>query len=164
MLTHVDDKFNGTTSTVNVIDYVSVKSEQLTYFTDVLFSEKDNSSKFGYRSQFNYQPSDFSYFSGSVLYFDKGFQLNDFGYLSRSDWIHLGFGGGIKLINFATDSYINQMDVKFDLNYDSDTKGNSNPVKIDQKNEIIFKNTSKLKFEFGAKTSGKNTTITRKNS
>ena len=164
MLTHVDDKFNGTTSTVNVIDYVSVKSEQLTYFTDVLFSEKDNSSKFGYRSQFNYQPSDFSYFSGSVLYFDKDFQLNDFGYLSRSDWIHLGFGGGIKLINFAKDSYINQMDVKFDLNYDSDTKGNSNPVKIDQKNEIIFKNTSKLKFEFGAKTSGKNTTITRKNS
>ena len=32
------------------------------------------------------------------------------------------------------------------------------------KNEIIFKDTSKLKFDFGIKTSGKNTTITRKNS
>ena len=54
MLTHVDDSFNNSTATVNVIDYVNVKSDQLTYFTDLLFSEKDNDSKFGYRSQFNY--------------------------------------------------------------------------------------------------------------
>ena len=51
----------------------------------------------------------------------------------------------------------------FDFNYDSDTNGNSNPIRIDQKNEITFKDTSKLKFDFGIKTSGKNTTITRKN-
>jgi hypothetical protein len=50
-----------------------------------------------------------------------------------------------------------------DFNYDADTNGNSNPIRIDQKNEITFKDTSKLKFDFGIKTSGKNTTITRKN-
>jgi hypothetical protein len=163
MLTHVDDNFNNSTATVNVIDYVNVKSDQLTYFTDLLFSEKDNDSKFGYRSQFNYQPSNFSYISGSVLYFDKNFQLNDFGYLKRADWIHVGLGGGFKQINFAEQSAINQIDMSFDFNYDSDTKGNSNPIRIDQKNEITFKDTSKLKFDFGIKTSGKNTTITRKN-
>jgi hypothetical protein len=164
MMTHVDDSFNNTSATVNVIDYVNVKSDQLTYFTDLLFSKKDDDSSFGYRSQFNYQPSNFSSVSGSVLYFDKNFQLNDFGYLRRADWIHVGLGGGYKKIDFAIDSPINQIDMNIDFNYDSDTDGNTNPIRIDQKNEITFKNTSKLKFDLGIKTSGKNTTITRKNS
>ena len=163
MLTHVDDSFNNSTATVNVIDYVNVKSDQLTYFTDLLFSEKDDDSRFGYRSQFNYQPSNFSYISGSILYFDENFQLNDFGYLRRADWIHIGLGGGLKQINFSKESPINQIDINVDFNYDADTNGNSNPIRIDQKNEITFKDTSKLKFDFGIKTSGKNTTITRKN-
>ena len=163
MLTHVDDSFNNKTATVNVIDYVNVKSDQLTYFTDLLFSEKDDDSRFGYRSQFNYQPSNFSYISGSILYFDENFQLNDFGYLRRADWIHIGLGGGLKQINFSKESPINQIDINVDFNYDADTNGNSNPIRIDQKNEITFKDTSKLKFDFGIKTSGKNTTITRKN-
>ena len=164
MMTHVDDSFNNTSATVNVIDYVNVKSDQLTYFTDLLFSKKDDDSSFGYRSQFNYQPSNFSSVSGSVLYFDKNFQLNDFGYLRRADWIHVGLGGGYKKIDFAIISPINQIDMNIDFNYDSDTDGNTNPIRIEQKNEITFKNTSKLKFDLGIKTSGKNTTITRKNS
>ena len=163
MLTHVDDSFNNISATVNVIDYVNIKSDQLTYFTDLLFSKKDNDSRFGYRSQFNYQPSNFSYVSGSILYFDENFQLNDFGYLRRADWIHIGLGGGLKQIDFSKDSPINQIDMGVDFNYDSDTNGNSNPISIDQKNEITFKDTSKLKFDFGVKTSEKNTTITRKN-
>ncbi len=163
MMTHVDDDFNNSTATVNVIDYVSVKSDQLTYFTDLLFSEKNDDSKFGYRSQFNFQPSNFSFISGSVLYFDKDFQLNDFGYLRRADWIHVGLGGESKKIDFQENSAIDQFVFGFDLNYDSDTVGNSNPLRFDYKNGIIFKDTSKLKFEFGIKTSGKNTTITRKN-
>ncbi len=163
MMTHVDDDFNNSTATVNVIDYVSVESDQLTYFTDLLFSEKNDDSKFGYRSQFNFQPSNFSFISGSVLYFDKDFQLNDFGYLRRADWIHVGLGGGSKKIDFQENSAIDQFEFGFDLNYDSDTGGNSNPLRFDNKNAIIFKDTSKLKFEFGIKTSGKNTTITRKN-
>ena len=163
MLTHVDDSFNNKTASVSVIDYVNVKSDQLTYFTDLLFSEKDDDSRFGYRSQFNFQPSNFSYISGSILYFDENFQLNDFGYLRRADWIHIGLGGGFKQVNFSNESPINQIDMNVDFNYDSDTNGNSNPIRIDQKNEITFKDTSKLKFDFGIKTSGKNTTITRKN-
>jgi hypothetical protein len=163
MLTHVDDSFNNSSATVNVIDYVNVKSDQLTYFTDLLFSEKDDDSRFGYRSQFNYQPSNFSYISGSILYFDENFQLNDFGYLRRADWIHVGLGGGLKQINFSKESPVDQIDMNVDFNYDADTNGNSNPIRIDQKNEITFKDTSKLKFDFGIKTSGKNTTITRKN-
>ena len=163
MMTHVDDDFNNSTATVNVIDYVSVKSDQLTYFTDLLFSEKNDDSKFGYRSQFNFQPSNFAFISGSVLYFDKDFQLNDFGYLRRADWFHVGLGGGSKKIDFQENSAIDQFEFGFDLNYDSDTGGNSNPLRFDNKNAIIFKDTSKLKFEFGIKTSGKNTTITRKN-
>ncbi len=163
MLTHVDDSFNNKTASVSVIDYVNVKSDKLTYFTDLLFSEKNDDSRFGYRSQFNYQPSNFSYISGSILYFDENFQLNDFGYLRRADWIHVGLGGGLKQINFSKESPVDQIDMNVDFNYDADTNGNSNPIRIDQKNEITFKDTSKLKFDFGIKTSGKNTTITRKN-
>jgi len=163
MLTHVDDSFNNNTATVNVIDYVNIKSDQLTYFTDLLFSKKDDDSGFGYRSQFNYQPSNFSYITGSILYFDENFQLNDFGYLRKADWIHIGLGGGFKQVNFSKESPVNQIDMNIDFNHDSDTNGNSNPIRIDQKNEITFKDTSKLKFDFGIKTSGKNTTITRKN-
>ena len=163
MLTHVDDSFNNKTASVSVIDFVNVKSDQLTYFTDLLFSEKDDDSRFGYRSQFNYQPSNFSSISGSVLYFDKNFQLNDFGYLRRADWIHVGLGGGLKQINFSKESPVNQIDMNFDFNYDSDTNGNSNPFRIDQKYEITFKNTSKFMVGFATQTSGKNTTITRKN-
>jgi hypothetical protein len=144
MLTHVDDSFNNKTASVSVIDFVNVKSDQLTYFTDLLFSEKDDDSRFGYRSQFNYQPSNFSSISGSILYFDKNFQLNDFGYLRRADWIHVGLGGGLKQINFSKESPVNQIDMNFDFNYDSDTNGNSNPFRIDQKYEITFKNTSKF--------------------
>ena len=162
MLTHVDDSFNNKTASVSVIDYVNVKSDQLTYFTDLLFAKKDDDSRFGYRSQFNYQPSNFSYISGSILYFDENFQINDFGYLKRADWIHIGLGGGFKQVNFSNESPVNQIDMNIDFNYDSDTNGNSNPIRIDQKNEITFKDTSKLKFDFGIKTSGKNTTITRK--
>jgi hypothetical protein len=163
MLTHVDDSFNNKTASVSVIDFVNVKSDQLTYFTDLLFSEKDDDSRFGYRSQFNYQPSNFSSISGSILYFDKNFQLNDFGYLRRADWIHVGLGGGLKQINFSKESPVNQIDMNFDFNYDSDTNGNSNPFRIDQKYEITFKNTSKFMVGFATQTSGKNTTITRKN-
>ena len=163
MLTHVDDSFNNKTASVSVIDFVNVKSDQLTYFTDLLFSEKDDDSRFGYRSQFNYQPSNFSSISGSILYFDKNFQLNDFGYLRRADWIHVGLGGGLKQINFSKESPVNQIDMNFDFNYDSDTNGNSNPFRIDQKYEITFKNTSKFMVGFATQTSGKNTIITRKN-
>jgi 2-polyprenyl-3-methyl-5-hydroxy-6-metoxy-1,4-benzoquinol methylase len=156
MLTHVDDSFNNSTATVNVIDYVNVKSDQLTYFTDLLFSEKDNDSKFGYRSQFNYQPSNFSYISGSVLYFDKNFQLNDFGYLRRADWIHVGLGGGLKQINFAEQSQpINQIDMSVDFNYDSDTKGNSNPIRIDQKMKSPLKTHQNLSLILVLKPQGK---------
>ena len=163
MLTHVDDSFNNKKASVSVIDFVNVKSDQLTYFTDLLFSEKDDDSRFGYRSQFNYQPSNFSSISGSILYFDKNFQLNDFGYLRRADWIHVGLGGGLKQINFSKESPVNQIDMNFDFNYDSDTNGNSSPFRIDQKYEITFKNTSKFMVGFATQTSGKNTTITRKN-
>jgi hypothetical protein len=164
MITHVQDKFNSSNATVNVIDYVNVKSDKLRYFTDILFSKKENKSHMGYRSQFSYQPSNLSYLSGSILYFEDGFQLNDFGYLKRSDWLHLGIGGGVKKIDFGEESLIDQIDSGADLNYDADTSGNSNPLRLDQKNEIIFNDTSKLKIEFGHRTSGKNTTITRKNS
>ena len=129
MLTHVDDSFNNKSASVSVIDYVNVKSDQLTYFTDLLFSEKDDDSRFGYRSQFNYQPSNFSYVSGSILYFDENFQLNDFGYLRRADWIHVGLGGGLKQINFSKESPVDQIDMNVDFNYDADTNGNSNPIR-----------------------------------
>ena len=162
MLTQVIDNFTNTTSTVNVFDYIQVRSEKLKLYTDLLASEKDNQSGLGFRTQFVYQPTKYSKTSGSILYFEDDFQLNDFGYLQRNDWFHIGLGADTKRIDFDEPSIILQIDSGIDVNYDSDTKGNSNPIRIDQRNEISFKDTSAFKLDFGFRSSGKNTTITRK--
>ena len=162
MLTQVIDNFTNTTSTVNVFDYIQVKSDKLKLYTDLLASEKDNQSGLGFRTQFVYQPTKYSKTSGSILYFEDDFQLNDFGYLQRNDWFHIGLGADTKRIDFDEPSIILQIDSGIDVNYDSDTKGNSNPIRIDQRNEISFKDTSAFKLDFGFRSSGKNTTITRK--
>ena len=162
MLTQVIDNFTNTTSTVNVFDYIQVKSDKLKLYTDLLASEKEDQSGLGFRTQFVYQPTKYSKTSGSILYFEDDFQLNDFGYLQRNDWFHIGLGADIKKIDFDESSILEQIDSGIDVNYDSDTKGNSNPIRIDQRNEIAFKDTSAVKLDFGFKSSGKNTTITRK--
>ena len=162
MVTQVIDDFTNTTSTVNVFDYIQIKSDKLKLYTDLLASEKEDQSGLGFRTQFVYQPTKYSKTSGSILYFEDDFQLNDFGYLQRNDWFHIGLGADIKKIDFDESSILEQIDSGIDVNYDSDTKGNSNPIRIDQRNEIAFKDTSAVKLDFGFKSSGKNTTITRK--
>ena len=162
MVTKVIDDFNSTTSTVNVFDYIQVKSDKLKLYTDLLVSEKENQSGLGFRSQFVYLPTKFTKTSGSILYFEDDFKLNDFGYLQRNDWVHIGVGADVKKIDFDDSSSIKQVESGIDINYDADTNGNSNPIRIDQRNEITFKNTSAFKFDFGFRSSGKNTTITRK--
>ena len=162
MVTQVIDDLNNTTSTVNVFDYIQVKSDKLKLYTDLLVSEKENQSGLGFRTQFVYLPTKFTKTSGSILYFEDDFKLNDFGYLQRNDWVHIGVGADVKKIDFDDSSSIKQLESGIDINYDADTNGNSNPIRIDQRNEITFKNTSAFKFDFGFRSSGKNTTITRK--
>ena len=162
MVTQVIDDLNNTTSTVNVFDYIQVKSDKLKFYTDLLVSEKENQSGLGFRTQFVYLPTKFTKTSGSILYFEDDFKLNDFGYLQRNDWVHIGVGADVKKIDFDDSSSIKQLESGIDINYDADTNGNSNPIRIDQRNEITFKNTSAFKFDFGFRSSGKNTTITRK--
>ena len=162
MVTQVIDDFNSTTSTVNVFDYIQVKSDKLKLYTDLLVSEKESQSGLGFRTQFVYLPTKFTKTSGSILYFEDDFKLNDFGYLQRNDWVHIGVGADVKKIDFDDSSSIKQLESGIDINYDADTNGNSNPIRIDQRNEITFKDTSAFKFDFGFRSSGKNTTITRK--
>ena len=163
MLTHVVNNFLDETATVNVFDFSNVKSKKLTLYTDILSSEKNNNSGLGLRSQFVYKPTKNSRRSGSIVYFEDDFKLNDFGYLKRSDWFHVGVGTDITKTNFDESSMFEQIDFGIDFNYDSDTSGNSNPLNIWQKNEMRFKDRSRFELMFGLKSSGKNTTITRKN-
>jgi hypothetical protein len=67
-----------------------------------------------------------------------------------------------KKVDFHESSPFNSIDSGIDVNYDSDTYGNSNPISIYQKNFIEFKDTSSLQIFFFYGSSGKNTTITRK--
>ena len=53
--------------------------------------------------------------------------------LKRSDWFHLGIGGGIKKIDFAKESLIDQIDSSADLNYDADTSGKLQSTKFRSK-------------------------------
>ena len=163
MVTNVENEMTGESSTVNVIDYVNIRSKKLITYSDLLTSEKNGKNGLGYRAQFTYLPNKLSNISGSLLYFEDDFELNDFGYLQRRDWIHAGIGGNRKINEFDNSSILKQIDYGIDLNYDADTAGNSNPIGIDQKNSFSFKDNSKFQLDFNFRSSGKNTTITRKN-
>jgi hypothetical protein len=106
MLTHVIDDIDHSSSTVKVIDYINIKSEQLTTYFDLLSTEKNGINGEGLRAQYTYKPDKLSRNSGSILYFDKEFRLNDFGYLQRNDWFHLGVGHNIQKIDFDKDSNV----------------------------------------------------------
>ena len=162
-LTHVENNFLNESATVNVIDFANVKSNKLTIYNDLISSEREGETGFGYRSQFNYQPTPSSRRSGSLLYFDDSLLLNDFGYLKKNDWFHIGIGSDITLIDFKKLKRVKELELGIDFNYDSDTSGNSNPISIGQKNEFTLLNASKFQFTWDLKTSGKDTTITRKN-
>ena len=162
MITNVKDDVAESESTVNVFDYINVRSKKLTTYADFLTTRKDNKSGNGMRLQYTYKPTDLSRNSASILYFDKDFQINDFGYLKKNDWFHFGLGHNIKKIDFSEGSPILQIDTEYDFNYDADTDGNSNPMDFTYKNRLEFIDTSKFSYDFRYKTSGKNTTITRK--
>ena len=162
MVTNVENDFLGTKSTVNVFDYINVRSEKLTTYADILTTKKEGDSGKGLRLQYTYKPTELTRNSASILYFDKEVRLNDFGYLKRNDWFHFGMGHNIKKVDFENNSPFQQIDTNYDFNYDADTDGNSNPIDFNQKNSITFKDTSKFNYDFRFNTSGKNTTITRK--
>jgi|TARA_B100001093_G_scaffold12227_1_gene11336 hypothetical protein len=162
-LTHVVNNFTNEKATVNVVDFTNVRSNKLTLYTDLLSSEKEGVSGFGLRSQFVYKPSQLSRRSGSILYFEDSFKLNDFGYLKKNDWFHIGLGSDVTKVDFDESSSIKERKIGIDFNYDSDTSGNSNPMQIRQDYNFKYKDTSSFQASWDLKTSGKNTTITRKN-
>ena len=162
-LTHVVDNFTNEKATVNVVDFINVKSDKLTLYTDFLSSEKEGVSGFGLRSQFVYKPTQLSRRSGSILYFEDSFRLNDFGYLKKNDWFHVGLGSDITKVDFNESSSVKERKIGTDFNYDSDTSGNSNPTQLRQEYNFQYKDTSSFQASWDLKTSGKNTTITRKN-
>ena len=162
-LTLVVDNFTNEKATVNVIDFINVKSDKLTLYTDFLSSEKEGVSGFGLRSQFVYKPTQLSRRSGSILYFEDSFMLNDFGYLKKNDWFHVGLGSDITKVDFNESSSVKERKIGTDFNYDSDTSGNSNPTQLRQEYNFQYKDTSSFQASWDLKTSGKNTTITRKN-
>ena len=148
---------------MNVVDFTNIKSDKLTLYNDILFSEKEGDNGLGIRSQFTYQPTPLVRRSGSILYFEDSFKLNDFGYLKKADWFHFGIGSDLTKINFKESSPIKERKIGIDFNYDSDTSGNSNPIQLRQEYNYKYKNTSAFQASWDLKTSGKNTTITRKN-
>ncbi|MFL2714846.1 MAG: DUF5916 domain-containing protein [Gammaproteobacteria bacterium] len=162
-LTHVVNNFTNEKATVNVVDFTNVRSNKLTLYTDLLSSEKEGVSGFGLRSQFVYKPSQLSRRSGSILYFEDSFKLSDFGYLKKNDWFHIGLGSDVTKVDFDKSSSIKERKIGIDFNYDSDTSGNSNPMQIRQDYNFKYKDTSSFQASWDLKTSGKNTTITRKN-
>ena len=88
--------------------------------------------------------------------------LNDFGYLKKNDWFHVGIGSDFTKIDFGESSNLEERKIGIDFNYDSDTSGNSNPIQLRQEFNYSFVNTSSFQASWDLKTSGKDTTITRK--
>jgi hypothetical protein len=72
-------------------------------------------------------------------------------------------GSDVTKVDFDESSSIKERKIGIDFNYDSDTSGNSNPMQIRQDYNFKYKDTSSFQASWDLKTSGKNTTITRKN-
>ena len=137
----------------------NVKFSKLTLYTDLLSSKKEGISGFGLRSQFVYAIQ-LSRRSESILYFEDSFNLMILDIL-KNDWFHIGFGSDFTKVDFIESSRIKERKIGIDFNYDSDTSGNSNPIQVRQEYNFKYKDT-KLQASWDLKTSGKNTTITRK--
>ena len=57
MVTNVENDFLGTKSTVNVFDYINVRSEKLTTYADILTTKKERDSGKGFRLQYTNKPT-----------------------------------------------------------------------------------------------------------
>ena len=77
--------------------------------------------------------------------------------------IIVGLFSSCSVVDFNKNSSLEEREIAIDFNYDSDTAGNSNPVTVRQEFNFSYNDTSEFQISWDLKTSGKDTTITRKN-
>lgn len=163
VLTHVSNKFLNESSTVNAFDFDKIFSEKIRVTSTVLSSRTNESSGYGLKSSIRYRPNKDQSTNTTFRYFDKGLDLNDFGYLKDSDYFQLSSRSSKQRTNYENNSSLNSSEVSVWWSLSGDTNGNTNPFFINPQIEYFYKDGSKFNAFLTFKSSGKNTTITRKN-
>ena len=163
VVTHVSNRLLNESSTVNAFDFDKIFTEKIRLTSTLLSSRTNESTGYGLKSSIRYRPNKDQSTNTTFRYFDKNLDLNDFGYLKDSDYFQLSSRSSKQQTNFGNDSSLNSSEVSVWWSISGDTNGNTNPVFINPQIEYFYKDGSKFNAFFTFKSSGKNTTITRKN-
>ncbi len=163
MYTEVEDNIFGTKAYVNAVDFDQYTNDKIRLSSIIFSSKKDNTSGLGFKSSVRYRPNKDTSFHTSLRYFDDELDINDFGYLQRSDYIQLSSRGSIDKNDYDKSSKLASREISAWISYSSDTNGNSNPLMLNPQIEYSYKDGSRLNIFTTLKSSGKDTTITRKN-
>lgn len=161
MMTYTDDPILERTAMVNVIDYDHIVNDKLRVSSILLHSETDNKASLGYKASLRYKPTKDDSHNFGVHYYGDDLDINDMGYLQKNDWI--SFGGRSSFDRyFSDDSKYKNIEYSLRYGHQSDTNGNTIENFINPKIEIELKDTNEFALWGVYKSSGKNTTITRK--
>jgi hypothetical protein len=163
VITNVKNEFTGEASTVNAIDFDKIYSDKIRIASTILSSKVENNSGYGFKASMRYRPNRNNNTNTTLRYFDKNLDLNDFGYLKDADYFQLSSRSSRQNTSYGDESNINMSELSLWWSLSGDTRGNTNPFFINPQFEYFYKDGSKFNAFITLKTSGKNTTITRKN-
>lgn len=163
VITNVNNEFTGNSSTVNAIDFDKIYSDKIRVASTMLSSKVENNNGYGFKASVRYRPNKNNNTNTTLRYFDKNLDLNDFGYLKDADYFQLSSRSSRQNTSYSDESNINMSELSVWWSLSGDTKGNTNPFFINPQFEYFYKDGSKFNAFITLKTSGKNTTITRKN-
>ena len=128
----------------------------------MLHADADNKNSIGSKGVISYKPTKDDSHNPGFHYYGEDLDISDMGYLQKNDWV--SFGGRSSFDRyFANDSKLKNIEYSIRYGHQGDTKSNTIENFINPKIEIELKDTNKFNFWTAFKSSGKNTTITRKN-
>jgi len=161
MVTYTDDPILDRTAIVNTLDYDNIVDEKLRISSILLHADAGDKSSLGLKSSFRYKPTKDESHSIGFHYYGDDLDINDMGYLQKNDWVSIG---GRSSIDKYYDESSKFKNIEYSVRYghQADTKGNSIENFINPKIEFRLWDTSSINFWTAIKSSGKNTTITRK--
>ena len=162
MVTYTDDPIIDRTAIVNAFDYDHIVNNKLRVSSILLHADADNKNSIGFKGGIRYKPTKDDSHNLGFHYYGDDLDISDMGYLQKNDWV--SFGGRSSFDRyFANDSKLKNIEYSIRYGHQGDTKSNTIENFINPKIEIELKDTNKFNFWTAFKSSGKNTTITRKN-
>ena len=163
VITNVKSEVTGLSSTVNAVDFDKIYTSKIRLSSTLLSSRVADVDGYGFKASMRYRPNKNESTNTTLRYFDKNLDLNNFGYLKDADYFQLSSRSSKQNTSYDDKSKINMSELSVWWSLSGDTSGNTNPFFINPQFEYFYKDGSKFNAFITLKSSGKNTTITRKN-